>query len=103
MKSGDTGPQLSSDKTADGEFPQLMPPFVASSIVMSPDGELWIGRSHAAGDRVWYYDVIDARGVLIAIAKVGTGSRVVGFGPGAVYVVRTDPADDLAHLERYRR
>lgn len=29
--------------------------------------------------------------------------QLVGFGKGAIYVVRTDRDDDLQHLERYAR
>lgn len=103
LKGGGTGPQRPEDVVPDAEFPQLMPPFIASSVVMSPDGLLWIGRSHAAGDHLWYYDILDARGVVVAVAKIATSSKVAGFGPGIVFVARTDPADDLVYLERYRR
>lgn len=34
-------------------------------------------------------------------AEIPMGSRVVGFGPGAVYLVRVD-TDDLEYLQRYR-
>lgn len=103
MRGGGGGPQRSGVEISDEEFPQFMPPFVASSLLMSPDGELWIGRSHAAGDTAWYYHIVDARGGIVAMAKVRTDSKVVGFGPGTVYVAKTDPADDLVYLERYRR
>lgn len=101
LKGGGNGPQLSGIEVSDEEFPRLMPPFVASSIVMSPDGDLWIGRSHAARDTVLYYDIVSATGGVVAIATVGIDSRVVGFGPGTVCVARTDPAGDLVYLERY--
>jgi hypothetical protein len=103
LKGGGTGPQRSEDVVPDAEFPLSMPPFVASSVAMSPDGQLWIGRSHPAGEHLWYYDIFDARGAVVAVAKIAAGSKVVGFGPGVVYVARTDPADDLVYLERYER
>lgn len=100
---GSGGPQSSGIKVSDEEFPRLMPPFVAASIAMSPDGQLWIGRSHSASDTARYYDILDTRGGVVATAKVGRDSKVVGFGLGTVYVARTDPADDLVYLERYVR
>jgi hypothetical protein len=103
MRGGGIGPQRSATAVPDAEFPRMMPPFVASSVIMSPNGELWVGRSHAAGDHVWYYDIVDASGRTVAIAKIAADSKVVGFGPGRVYVARKDPADDLVYLERYRR
>jgi len=87
----------------DAEFPRTMPPFIASTVVSSPEGEIWIGRSHALTDRTWRYEVFDARGQLIATATLPANSVIVGFGNGVVYVGRTDPADDLVYLERYRR
>lgn len=88
---------------ADAEFPRAMPPFIASTVIASPDGEVWVGRSHSSADRTWHYDIFSAEGRVIGAATLPTTSRVVGFGDGVVYVVRKDPADDLAYLERYRR
>jgi hypothetical protein len=86
----------------DAEFPPDMPAFIASSVIASPTGTLWIGRSHRAADRTWRYDLFDARGKAIGAAKLPIHSRVVGFGDGVVYVARTNPDDDLVYLERHR-
>ena len=50
----------------------------------------------------WHYDVFDATARLHAEAHLRARSRIVGFGDGVIYVARRD-ADDLEHLERYRR
>ena len=83
-------------------WPDAKPAFRAESPVIAPDGALWVERSRAFGDSVQTFDVFDERGVLTERVALPQGTRFVGFGAAAVYVVRTD-ADDLAHLERYGR
>ncbi len=102
MKNGGGGAAMRAPPVSDAEFPDLMPPFIASAVLTTPEGEIWIGRSHAAADRTWHYDIFDAGSRLIGSATLGANSAVVGFGAGTVYVARTDPADDLVYLERYR-
>jgi hypothetical protein len=103
MKDGGAGERMAGPKFLDEEFPSVMPPFVASSVATSPDGEIWIGRSHAGADKTWRYDIFDAKGTLVGFAKLAANATVVGFGQGTVYVARLDPADDLVYLERRRR
>lgn len=100
---GGSGPQSRAPALPDEAFPNVMPPFIAATVLVSPDGEIWVGRSHAAADRTWRYDIFDATGRLVGTATLRTGSVVVGFGVGVVYVARTDAEDDLLYLERYRR
>jgi hypothetical protein len=57
---------------------------------------------HSPGDATPKYDRFDAAGRLVGQVTLRPRSRVVGFGAGTVYVVRTDE-DDLQYLERYRR
>lgn len=100
---GGTGPQGRAPEFPDEAFPGTMPPFIATTVLASPDGEIWVGRSHTAAERTWRYDIFDATGRLTGTATLRTGTVVVGFGSGTVYLARTDPADDLVYLERYRR
>ncbi len=100
---GGGGPPRQGTQFADDDFPRTMPPFLAEAVRVSPDGEIWIGRSHAATDRTWRYDIFDASGRQVGVATLRRGSAVVGFGRGSVYVARTDPDDDLVYLERHRR
>ncbi len=103
MKNGGGGAAMRATPVSDAEFPNVMPRFIASAVLTTPEGEIWIGRSHAAADRTWRYDIFDAGSKLLGAATLGANSVVVGFGAGTVYVARTDPADDLVYLERYRR
>jgi hypothetical protein len=100
---GGSGPQSRAPALPDEAFPQTMPPFIAATVLATPEGEIWVGRSHAAADRTWRYDIFDATGRLTGTATLRTGAVIVGFGAGTVYVARTDPEDDLVYLERYRR
>lgn len=103
LKNGGMGQQRMGQTVSDEEFPKTLPPFVAASVIVTPEGELWIGRSHAASDATWRYDIVDVNGKVAGFAKLAANARVVGFGTGTVYVARTDPTDDLVYLERYRR
>jgi hypothetical protein len=100
---GGSGPPSRGPQFEDRDFPPTMPPFIAEAVRVSPDGEIWIGRSHAATDPTWRYDIFDASGRQVGVATLRRGSAVVGFGRGSVYVARTDPEDDLVYLERHRR
>lgn len=83
------------------EWPARKPPFVSANVFATPEGEVWVERSVAAG-APREYDVFDRQGALTARYILQPARRVVGFGNGTVYVVRTDE-DDLQYLERYRR
>jgi hypothetical protein len=87
----------------DEDFPATEPPFAASNVLVSPQGEIWVGRNRPANDPVPTYDIFDATGHLIGHAKLKPNSSVVGFGDGTIYVARTDPDDDLRYLEKYDR
>lgn len=81
------------------EFPDYLPPFLNRAIAAAPDGYLWVQRTTAA-DAPPIYDLVNRSGVVAERVEIPMGSRVVGFGVGAVYV-RVD-ADDLEYLQRYR-
>jgi len=82
------------------EWPDEMPPFQTRRSRVTPDGELWVERYGSAGSAP-VVDVFDARGVRIAEVQLPPRSRVVGFGEGTVYLVRTDELD-LQWLQVYR-
>jgi len=100
---GGSGPQTRAPELPDEAFPQTMPAFIAATVVSTPEGEIWVGRSHAASERTWTYEIFDANGRLVGTATLRAGAVVVGFGAGTVYVARTDPEDDLVYLERFGR
>jgi hypothetical protein len=85
----------------DVDWAEYKPPF-ASSVAVTPEGELWVPRSQPAGAKGPLYDVFDSRGGLVRQVRLPEGRRLVGFGRGTLYAVHKD-ADDLEWLERYRR
>lgn len=85
------------------DFSESMPPFTGrGSVLATPDGEVWVLRTRSASDKTPVYDVFDKTGGLAKKVALNPNSRVVGFGKGTVYVVRTDD-DDLQWLQRYKR
>lgn len=85
------------------KWPETKPPFTGREAVqVTPEGQVWVARTRKAGDPTPVYDVFDASGNLTGQVTLRPRSRVVGFGRGTVYVVRSEE-DDLQYLERYRR
>ncbi|HSE27941.1 MAG TPA: hypothetical protein VLA95_06890, partial [Gemmatimonadales bacterium] len=84
------------------EWPEVKPAFTGSAAMVTPEGEAWVRRTVPAGEQRPHYDVFDAQGKLVAKAVLPAGTRLVGFGKGALYLVRTDE-DGLEWLGRYRR
>jgi len=99
----------SSGSPSDGQFrppeptdwPEVLPPFTANSAVIAPNGQIWIARTREATDNIPRYDIIDGSGKLVSRVALPAKTRVVGFGNGVVYTVRTDE-DDLQYLQRFR-
>jgi hypothetical protein len=83
------------------EWPSQKPAFVSANVFATPEGDVWVERSVAAG-APREYDVFDRQGNLTSRVVLQRDRRVVAFGNGTVYVVRNDE-DDLQYLERYRR
>lgn len=103
MIGGGMGPMGPGTQFEDGDFPATMPAFIGSAVHATPDGEIWIGRSHSGADKVWTYDIFDTAGRPTGTATLKANSTVVGFGPKSVYVARVNPDDDLVYLERFPR
>ncbi len=83
------------------EWPDHKPPFVATGVWVTPEGDMWVQRHGPAGERV-RFDVFGSGGELVRHATLPAGRRVVGFGDGTLYAVRIDDLG-LQWLERYRR
>jgi hypothetical protein len=83
------------------EWPEFMPPFTGSARITG-EGEVWIERSRPASAKRELYDVFDSQGRLVRQIEMAEGRRLIGFGKGVLYAVRTDE-DDLQWLERYAR
>lgn len=84
------------------EWPEVKPAFTGGAAMVTPEGEAWVRRTVPAGERRPHYDVFNAQGKLVAKAVLPAGTRLVGFGKGTAYLVRTDE-DGLEWLGRYRR
>jgi hypothetical protein len=80
-------------------WPRHLPPFLEDAVIASPDGHVWIRRALRSEDPPTY-DVVDRFGRVVQQVVLRPRSRIVGFGPSSVYVVRRDQ-DDLEYLERY--
>ncbi|MHB1330160.1 MAG: NHL repeat-containing protein [Gemmatimonadales bacterium] len=85
------------------DFEPTKPPFTGpGAVLVAPEGEVWVRRTGPAGQQEVTYDVFDRSGKVARKVSMSRDRQVVGFGKGAVYVVRTDD-DDLQHLERFAR
>ena len=83
------------------DWPDVKPPFLGGAATATPNGQLWVLRSRPAKDRIPTYDVFDASGRVTGRVALPPDTRLVGFGNGTVYLVRSDD-DDLQYLQRYR-
>ena len=98
-KEGRTTTMSSSDfKT---EYAKVKPPFDPQKIVVGPDNKVWVGRYLPANAKQVVYDVFDRRGARVDRIALPARSRIVGFGPSALFVAELDD-DDLPHLKKYR-
>lgn len=85
------------------DWPEYMPPFLGAgqSVLAAPNGQVWVARTREARDDVPTYDVLDATGKVVQRVALPVRTRVVGFGSGVVYAVRSDE-DDLQYVQRFR-
>lgn len=79
-------------------FPEFKGPF--RSVVAGPNSQVWVERN-VAFDQPAAYDVIDITGKVVSRVFLPKRTRLLGFGIGTVYLIRTDE-DDLQYLQRYR-
>ena len=86
----------------DQTWPAVKPPFTGEAVQVSPEGEAWVMRTTPAGEKRAQFDVFDGQGRLARKVVLPPDTRLVGFGKGVAYLVRTD-ADGLEWLGRYRR
>lgn len=84
----------------DMRWPDYKPPFGSSAAIAAPDGRVWVQRSRAHDDPLPVYDVFDRDGRVVERVQLAARSRIIGFGAGSVFVMRTDD-DELVHIERH--
>jgi hypothetical protein len=100
---GAAAPRVAPPGAEDLQFPETLPAFSGrDAVLVTPEGEVWVSRLRSARDNTPRYDVFDGQGNRVGEVTLRPDSRVVGFGKGTVYVVRSDE-DDLQYLERYSR
>ncbi|MCU0616239.1 MAG: hypothetical protein MUD17_04015 [Gemmatimonadaceae bacterium] len=84
-------------------WPDRAPPFVSAGrerrAVPTVDGLLLVPRWPRSDQRLWIYDVIGRDARRAGRIILGEQSRIIGSGPGVLYILDTD--DD--GLERIRR
>jgi len=83
----------------DYQWPETKPPFYSGRIVVDGMHRAWVRRHVEAGEPSTY-DVFDRAAERTATYTLPHGSRILGFGEGAIYVVSSDEFD-LNYLERY--
>jgi hypothetical protein len=84
----------------DRKFADVKPPFSPEDITASPDGRVWVKRSAPFGATAVIYDVFDGAGRRADRIELPAGSRVVGFGPSAVYVRQV--AGKAVQIRKYK-
>lgn len=83
------------------EFASVLPPFDASSVVISHDGnQLWVLRSLSVGTAP-RYQVFDRSGAVVNEVTLPPLSELVALGARGVYLAVTDQ-DGLQQLELHR-
>ncbi|HET7603388.1 MAG TPA: hypothetical protein VFK36_10265 [Gemmatimonadales bacterium] len=83
------------------DWPEQKPPFVPTSAITSPEGEIWVERSQPAGAPE-LVDVFGPAGNLLRQVKLPPATRLVAVGAKGIYAARTD-ADGLWYLQRYKK
>jgi hypothetical protein len=97
---GDLPPGFNLNALIDSfEWPEFKPPF-QGSILVAPDGRVWVPIAGRAGEGP-VYDVIDTRGRLVERVSFPPKSALFAFSATAMYVIRVDE-DDLQYLQRHR-
>jgi hypothetical protein len=81
-------------------FADVKPPFAPDDVLVSPGARVWVMRSQPFGAAAVVYDVFDRAGARVDRVALPVGSRVIGFGRGAVFV-RETRADGSQALRKY--
>lgn len=83
------------------DWPEFKPSFVATRVWVAPTGDVWV-RRHVPAGRPGEIDIFGADGQRRGSLTLPPDRRIVGFGRGVVFLMRTDEMG-LQWLERYRR
>ena len=72
--------------------------FARGSLIVAPDGSVWVTRLGIAGAEVTLVDVFDASGRFVSQPTLPARARIVGSGAARAFVAVTG-ADDRVRLE----
>jgi hypothetical protein len=95
---GSTMQMMRRPYTEPKEWPEFLPPYLGQAVFGS-DGLLWIPRTTVPG-KPPLYDIIDGQGKVFERVELPPRTKLVGFGPRTLDVVRLDD-DDLQYLQRH--
>jgi len=93
-----TPPTLEFELVEPESWPSQKPAY--TNLVVSPDGFVWVSLSRSTANKRETFDVLDGTGARRTQVTLPAGERVVAFGRGALYTVRTDD-DELQYLRKY--
>ena len=71
---------------AASDLPDFISPFTSGFARADVDGNVWVRETHTG----MVYDVIGRDGKLADRVAISSGWMIAGFGPGAVYLIRTN-------------
>ncbi len=82
-------------------FPATRPaiPSNGTVAIFDANGMLWVARERPRSDASPRYDIISQDRGVVAQVKLPSGTRLLGFGKGVVYLARAEDGSDW--LERY--
>jgi hypothetical protein len=92
-------PQSAAPQEPDS-WPATKPPFLTNAAFAAPNGDVWVARTRAAGDKTPTADVFNSQGQLIGRVIFPERTRLVALGTKGVYLVRVDD-DDLQYLQHH--
>jgi hypothetical protein len=81
------------------KMPAKKPAFWSGQAMAGPDADVWIARELPAGATTRLYDRFDLTASRTVSVTMERAIRIIGFGRGAMYTIRTD-ADGLQWLEK---
>lgn len=84
-----------------GEYPEFVPPFGISSLLVAGPAGLLIIKRHTSADYTGsHYFVVDRAGKLVGELSLPANETIVGAGPKSLYIAVKDE-DDVIRLRRH--
>ena len=79
-------------------WPDSLPPILEEALTFSPDGTLWIARTHPANQPA-IYDLVNADGTVVTRVRLPERHRLVGIGARGLYLARQ--VEGREYLQRH--